>query len=145
MIKFEKSIFINRPQQEVFDFMSNFENDAQWQSGLVSTKRISDGPIGVGSTWRQASKFLGREIEFDIEMISYDPPHQVGGKSISGPFPVESTSKFEAQDGGTLLTITGQGEIGGFFKMAEGLVMKQFEKQFESDLAALKKLLEADS
>ena len=29
MYKFEKSVFINRPQQEVFDFVTNLANDAQ--------------------------------------------------------------------------------------------------------------------
>ncbi len=37
----------------------------------------------------------------------------------------------------------GKGEFGGFFKLAEGLVGKQAEKQSESDLAALKLLLES--
>jgi uncharacterized membrane protein len=143
MIKFEKSIFINRPQQEVFDFLSNFENDTQWQSSLISAVRISDGPTGEGSTWRYTSKYLGREAEADIEMTSYDPPHQISAKTISGPVPVESTNKFEAQDGGTLVTTSIQAEIGGFFKIAEGLAGKQIEKQIEADRAALKKLLES--
>ena len=144
MIQFEKSILINRPKQEVFDFMSNFENDTQWQSSLVSAKRTSDRPIGVSSTWRFANKFLGREAEFDIEMTSYNPSHQFSSKTISGPVPVETTNKFETQDGGTLITTSVQVEIGGFFKMAEGLVGKQIEKQIDADSAALKRLLEAD-
>ena len=36
-----------------------------------------------------------------------------------------------------------QAELGGFFKLAEGLVGKQIEKQMETDSAKLKKLLEA--
>jgi ligand-binding SRPBCC domain-containing protein len=143
MITFEKTIFINRPQQEVFDFMSNLENDAQWRS-LESVKRTSGGPIGAGSTWRETSKFMGREIEFEVEFISYDPPHQFVAKTTSGPFPMEITNKFETQDGGTLITLSANAEVGGFFKMAEGLVSKQAQKQLESDWAALKKLLEAE-
>lgn len=73
---------------------------SQRQSNIVSTKQISDGPIGAGSTWRQASKFLGRKVEFDIEMTSYEPSHQFSGKIINRPIPVESASKFEARDGG---------------------------------------------
>jgi uncharacterized membrane protein len=143
MITFEKSIFINRPQQEVFDFLSNLENGIQWRS-LESAKRTSDGPIGAGSTWREASKFLGREIELDIEMISYDPPHQFINKTIGRQLPMEVTNKFEPQDGGTLYTVSAKGELGGFFKMAEGLVVKQAEKQIETEQATLKKLLEAE-
>jgi len=143
MFKFEKSVFINRPQQEVFDFVTNLNNDSKWQSGIESVERTSDGPIGVGSTWGYKLKFMGREIEADIELTSYDPPKQASVKSIGGPVPFENTYTFESKDGGTQMTLNGQAEIGGFFKMAEGLVGKQMEKQMDADGAALKKLLEA--
>jgi len=143
MFKFEKSIFINRPQQEVFDFVTDLANDPKWQSGIVSVERTSDGPIGAGSTWSYKLKFMGREIEAKIELSSYDPPNQASVKSVNGPVPFENTYKFESKDGGTQMTFSGQAEIGGFFKMAEGLVGKQLEKQMDADGAALKKLLEA--
>jgi carbon monoxide dehydrogenase subunit G len=143
MFKFEKSITINRPQQEVFDFVTDLSNDSKWQSGIVSVERTSDGPIGAGSTWSSKLKFLGREMEAEIELTSYDSPNQSSVKSINGPVPFENTYKFESKGNGTQMTISGQAEIGGFFKMAEGLVGKQFEKQMDADGAALKKLLEA--
>lgn len=143
MFKYEKSVHINRPQQEVFDFVTNLSNDPKWQSNIQSVERVSDGPIGVGSTWRYITKFLGRQNETEIQMTSYDPPYQSSVKAVSGPIPFENTHKFQAQDGGTLLTFTGQAEIGGFFKIAEGLAGKQIEKQIEADAAALKKVLEA--
>ena len=143
MYKFEKSVMINRPQQEVFDFVTNLANDSKWQSGIESVERTSDGPIRAGSTWRYKLKFMGRKLEADIELTSYDPPNQASVKSIGGPVPFENTYKFESKNGGTQMTFNGQAEIGGFFKMAEGLVGKQMEKQMDADGAALKKLLEA--
>ncbi|HAV78742.1 MAG TPA: hypothetical protein DCX53_15440 [Anaerolineae bacterium] len=142
MIKFEKSIFINRPQQDVFDFYSNLENETQWRN-LKSVKQTSEGPIGAGSTWRETGEFLGREFELDIEMISYDPPRQYIAKTISGPFPVEVSNSLEAHDGGTLITVSARAEIGGFFKLAEGLVKKQLESQMHSEYETLKQILEA--
>lgn len=143
MYKFEKSILINRSQQEVFDFVTNFANDSKWQSGIESVEQTSDGPVDVGSTLRYKVKFLGRQIEAVIEVTGYDPPNQASVKSINGPVPFENTYKFEPKEDETQLSIIGQAEIGGFFKMAEGLVGKQFEKQMDADAAALKKLLEA--
>ena len=88
-------------------------------------------------------RVLGRTSEAEIQLTSYDPPNRASVKAINGPVPFENTYKFETQNGGTLLTFTGQAEIGGFFKIAEGLAGKQIEKQLEADAAALKKLLEA--
>ena len=143
MFTFERSIFINRPQQEVFDFLSNPANNAQWQSSNQSAEWTSEGPVGVGSTYRSVGRFLGRKMDSTIEVTIWDPPNQFGSKVVSGPVPFESTGSLESQENGTQLTVTFQAEIGGFFKIAEGLVGKQGEKQFDADLGALKLLLEA--
>jgi uncharacterized membrane protein len=144
MFKFEKSVLIDRPQQEVFDFVMNLENDPKWQASIVSVKRTSDGPIGAGSTFRYETKFLGRKSETEIQLTGYNPPSGASVKAINGPVPFENTYKFESNGNGTKMTFSGQAEIGGFFKMAEGLAAKQMEKQMEADATALKKLLEAD-
>ena len=143
MIKIEKSVLINRPQQEVFDFVTDLSNDSKWQASIETVRQISDGPTGVGSTFRYETKLLGRKSETEIQLTSYDPPNGASVKGINGPVPFENTYKFETQNGGTLLTFTGQAEIGGFFKIAEGLAGKQIEKQMDADAAALKNLLEA--
>ena len=143
MYKFESSIFINRPQQEVFDYVTNPANSAQWQSGTESAEWTSDGPPGVGSTFKVVASLQGRKIEATVEVTGWDPPSLSRIKSVGGPIPFESTQRFAAQGDGTLLTETGQAEIGGFFKLAEGLVGKQLEKQGEAERAALKLLLEA--
>jgi uncharacterized membrane protein len=43
MFKFEKSVLINRPLQEVFEFVMNLKNDTKWQARIVSVKQIPDG------------------------------------------------------------------------------------------------------
>ena len=45
--------------------------------------------------------------------------------------------------GGTLVIQTIQVELGGLFNMAEGLAIKQLQKQVGTEGQALKKLLEA--
>ena len=142
MISFEKQLFINRPQQEVFDYASNPANDVQWRDGVVSVAWITDGPPGVGSRQRQVDKFLGRKIDSTLEITSWNPPHRYSQKIVSGPVPFEVTIEFEAMEGGTQLSVSGQAEFGGFFKLAEGLIRKQFEKQLEAEFSNLKQLLE---
>ena len=145
MLKFETTIFINRPQQEVFDFVSNLANNPKWQGNFISAEWTSEGPVGVGSTQRSVSRFLGREIEATAEITIWDPPNQFAFKLPKGPYPVEGTNIFEPKGNGTQVTQTGTVEPGGFYKLAEGLVGKQINKQLETDLSALKLFLEAGS
>jgi len=54
MVEFEECVVINRPAKEVFAFISNLENDPPWTKA-AEARRTSDGPIGVGTTFRQAT------------------------------------------------------------------------------------------
>jgi len=142
MFTVEKSIFINNPQQQVFDYASDPANAHKWQSNFMSLEWTSAEPHGVGSTQRSVSRFLGRDIETTVQITLWDPPNKTIAKSVSGPIPVKAETNFEPEGPGTKVTLIGQVEAGGFFKLAEGLVKKQLERQFDTNLEALKLLLE---
>ena len=144
MATFDKSIFINRPQQEVFDFLSNPANNTLWQSSAQSGEWTSEGPVGVGSTQRSVDRFLGRKMETSAVVSIWDPPNEMGLKSVGGPFPFGFTMKLESKENGTQLTVSGTAEFRGFFKLAEGLVARQLRRQVDTDSEALKLILEAD-
>ena len=141
MFTFAKSVFIDRPVEDVFAFASDPANDAQWQDVELS-ELTSDGPQGVGSTTRSVSKFLGRKMDITAEITVYDPPNQFSFRTASGPIQFEAQQTYEPQDGGTLMTFSGEAEVGGFFKVAEGMVAKQAESRMEADMNRLKAVLE---
>jgi uncharacterized membrane protein len=145
MINVEKTIFINRPQKEVFDFASNPTYLPKWQSQILSSEWTSPEPHGVGSTQRSVARFMGRDIESSSEIMELEPPNYFVFKLVGGPLPLEGSMRFVSSGSGTQMTMGGKMEPGGFFKLAEGLVRKQLEKQFEQNLEVLKKMLEAGS
>jgi uncharacterized membrane protein len=143
MARMETSIVIGRPLEEVFAFTTNFENQPKWQSRLLEATQISEGPIGVGTRWRLAAKFLGQRIEFDQECIEYEPNRLYAGVGKSGPFPIEGRQTYQRVDAGTQIDVTGEVRPGGFFKLAEPLVMNMLKRLTDADLANLKDLMEA--
>ena len=143
MAKFEISTVINRPLEEVFAVMSNTENILKWQSGTIEAEKTSDGPIGVGTTGRSVSRFLGRRIESESEFTEYELNRKFVFKSKSGPIQFEVRMTFERVEGGTRINTKFEAEIGGFFKLAEPLVVSMGKRQLEGDLANLKDLMEA--
>jgi carbon monoxide dehydrogenase subunit G len=143
MIAFEKSIFINRPLQVVWDFVSNPANDLQWGGGTEVAEWTSEGPPGVGSTVRWVVKSLGRKIESTAEMTKWDPPNQYSFKSVSGPMTFEGTRMFESKENGTQMSVRAKMEFGGILRLAEGLLGKQAVKQLDADFENLKRVLES--
>jgi hypothetical protein len=88
-------------------------------------------------------KFLGRKFESTLEVTEYEPPRRFAFKVVSGPVPFRVEHTFEPADGGTKLSVAGEGEPGGFFKLAEPLVIRAVERQTKSDFETLKDLLES--
>ena len=142
MIKVELSVVINRPVEEVFAYATNPANNAKWQEGLVESRLVSSGPIGVGSQITDVRKFLGRDMDSKLEVTAFEPNRKFGEKVISGPLQFEIIESFEPAGDGTKVSLLAHGEPGGFFKLAEGMVQKQIQSQLEGDAQRLKKALE---
>ena len=145
MAKFDISVTIKRPVEDVFAVVSNPENAPKWQSGTLEAKQTSPGPIGVGTTTRSVSTVLGRRIEFEFEVTEFEPNRKQAGRSKSGPFPVQASTTFEPIEGGTRVNQTVEAEPGGFFKLAEPLLVTMTKRQFQSNLDNLKDLMEANA
>jgi uncharacterized protein YndB with AHSA1/START domain len=143
MFEAKNSIFIKRTPQDVFSVITDPAKISHWQNLTEKAEWSSNGSHGVGSTYSVEAKFLGRKIESDIEITAWEPPHRVDYKFVNGPYPTEVTNTLEAQGEGTLLTSLSQGEMGSFFKLAEGLVIKQLEKQIANNYESLKLLMES--
>ena len=63
MGKFTLSVFINRPQQHVFDFLSNPANLSKCSSDFESAEWTSADAPGIGSTYRVSANLLGSKKE----------------------------------------------------------------------------------
>jgi uncharacterized protein YndB with AHSA1/START domain len=142
MIKVEASTVIQKPVAEVFSYTNDPAKNKNWQEGLVDSKITSPGPMGVGTQMTDVRKFLGRDMDSKLEVTAYEPNKRISLKTVSGPIKFEITQLYEPTDGGTKLTMIGEGEPGGLFKLAEGAVKKQFETQLQGDLGRLKKVME---
>jgi carbon monoxide dehydrogenase subunit G len=144
MFETRNSIFIKRPLQDVFNLITDPAKTSFWQSMTESAEWSSNGSHGVGSTQRVVARFLGRKIESEIEVTAWEPPHRIDWKFVNGPYPAEVSNTLEPQGEGTLLTSQSQGEMGSFFKLAEGLVARQLEKQLDANFETLKLLMESN-
>ncbi len=146
MIKNENTVIIKRPVGEVFEFMANGENTPLWQTSTQEVRKDTQDPIGVGTKFTNVTHFLGRKFESTLEYTAYEPNKKISSKSVSGPIPVKIETTFEPiAEGETKVTVVGELEVGGFFKLAEPLVARMIQRQVEASNANLKDLLEAQA
>lgn len=69
----ERTFIVSRSVEEVFDYLSDFENTNEWDPGTIETKRTS-GDGGLGTTYANTSMFAGRETKLSYETVGFDRP-----------------------------------------------------------------------
>jgi uncharacterized membrane protein len=142
---FVLNIVINSPIEEVFGALTNLENDIKWRSEWVETKKTSEGPISVGSTFCLTGKFLGRRVPTIYEVIEYEPNRSAAWKTVSGPLPLKFRRTFERGEGGTRFTIKYEVELHGFFKLVMPFLAGSVKRQHAGDLSKVKELMETSA
>jgi uncharacterized membrane protein len=143
MVTHEVAITIYRPIQEVFAYVSDFQKSLEWQSGLVESKRISEGAQGVGAQYVGARNFMGRKLESTIELTSFEQDKQFAYKSIAGSTHFHQSFSFEPADGGTRVSSSIEMETGGLLGLAKPLILSSLKHDMGADFETLKKRLEA--
>ena len=135
-------IEIMRPPEEVFAYITNFENNPKWQSGMVSCKFTSDGPVDVGTTYEQVAKFLGRPITTTFKVTEFEPNRSIRFVSVISTFPLRILRSVRPIDGGTHVHAVIEGEPTGFLALFGPLLDWMVAKSINSDYARLKEILE---
>jgi len=146
-IQFDQSVVIERPLEEVFAFLADPENDAQWTPVVTETRKTSEGPLGVGTRYEQSGHFLGRNFEMLFEVTEYEPNRKIGQRLISqGQLVATGSSSVEAVSGGTQVTLTGEAQAGGFFwLLPDRIIAFPAQRIMGVALRNLKELLETRS
>ena len=137
------SVDVGRRPEEVFAYVSDFENNPRWQKGMRSCRWTSPPPHGRGSTYDQVARFLGRDVVSSFEVVEHDPGRQVKITSTAGPFPITETRIVEPLDGGrTRLTAVVEGDASRFFKMAGSALRPLVARSVQGDYERLRDGLE---
>ena len=142
-MRIEESVEINRPLQEVYEYVSNPENLPEWAGTVIEIRKDTSGPLLEGSTFISFGKFLGRRVESPFKVTAHESPRLHSHKSMGGPLPTAWTLTFEEVTGGTRYTQVAEGEPGSFFGLVGPLLERVGRRQFRTDLENLKDLLEA--
>ena len=87
MATFENTVMIRRPIEDVFAFLSDFENVPKWNYAIVETRKVSEGAVGVGTIYHQVRSVPSRSEE-RFEVTAYNPPPPSGDTRPTRAVPV---------------------------------------------------------
>ena len=75
-MKVQKTVVVDKPLDAVFGYLSDFTTTTEWDPGTVVTVN-HQGDGGVGTTYLNTSKFLGRETQLTYIVHDFIPGRRV--------------------------------------------------------------------
>ena len=100
MQRVERSIRIPAPPADVFAYLSELDNLAEWQAGVTSARRTSGEELGVGAAAVVTRELMGQRIDAPLTVTEYDPPRRLGiASEVSGVKAKGILDLDEADDG----------------------------------------------
>lgn len=150
MIKFEVTITIRRPLEDVFRFVAQGENGSKWNSAVKEVKQVSEGTVGVGTQYWMLRELPNGKVENTYEITEFEPNKKLSIKIVSGPTPFFYRYTFEPSGESTRLSLHAEVDKEGLVEVLgtkariapEFLLTRFLREGVESNFKSLKSILE---
>lgn len=142
MIQYEISVHINLPIEKVFTYVADARNLLNWQADLIENEQLTEGPIRVGSRFREIRQTGPRKANIQAEITAFEPNKRFATKIIVGP---QATIQyaFNSEQGGTRVTYHFSLQTSGLMRLMEPLMAGPIKQGAEADFQKLKQILES--
>jgi uncharacterized protein YndB with AHSA1/START domain len=111
--RFDATVVIDRPIEEVFAFLADGENDPKFSARVLEIAKTTEGPPGVGTVYASTVKDAGVKTRREFEVTGFDPPTRIRWREIS-------KNLVTAPEGGYDLAPEGDGTRVTLFNVLEG-------------------------
>jgi uncharacterized protein YndB with AHSA1/START domain len=139
---FKTAVSIERPIEEVFDYVSDPRNFPRWNSAVQSVNPTS-GKGEPGSTYLMERELPGGRAENGLEVVDSERPTAFTIRTTSGPTPFVYRYRFNFDGGATQLELTAEVELSGIAGALGPLASRGVKRGVDSNFADLKRILEA--
>ncbi|MEJ1109600.1 MULTISPECIES: SRPBCC family protein [unclassified Kribbella] len=140
-MKFTNTITIDRPLSQVFAYLADLENLPRWNYAIGATRKITAGPVDVGSRYLQ-TRTIPVHTEEQLEIIEFEPDHRLTIRGSLNSLPAQVTYTLRAEEGATFLTNTVDLQPPRHLKLVAPVATLRIKSAVAANLAVLKRTLE---
>ena len=136
------TIVIDRPAEEVFEYVMAVAHDAEWRTGVVEAGFTSDSPLGVGTTGFDRVEANGREMTATWTVSEFQPGVLARWTLDSGPIRGTGGYICEPEDDKTMFTLEALVKPTGAYRLMGPIFGRIGRRQNQADVQKLKSILE---
>jgi uncharacterized membrane protein len=138
------TVEISRALDEVFHVVANLENDPRWQSAVIATTKLTEGPVGNGTRFEHQLRLLGQSARVSIEFSEFRSRSSYRLRADWGSLSFDTDVRFEPISAGTRLSVVvGAPHLTGLARIAVAALSRHRQREIEADLVNLKAQMEA--
>ena len=123
-MRLERTVHTDKPVDVVFAYLADFTTTTEWDPGTVRTTRQS-GDGGVGTIYKNVSKFAGRETELTYTVVDLEPGQRIALEGKNKTVTAHDLMTFREHAGGTEVRYVADFDFGVLTPVL-GLLMKPF-------------------
>lgn len=142
-MKFENTIVINKPIEQVFTYLARLEHLPDWNYAISRTTKITSGSVGIGTRYLQ-ERNLSHPMTEELEISAFQPLQLLSISGGFGPFP-KGTSTYrlaKVDKSKTLLQNEMTLEIKGMLQFIAPIASMKIKAAVAQNLDTLKRILE---
>ncbi|MFC5929869.1 SRPBCC family protein [Cryobacterium melibiosiphilum] len=143
MAGFSTSEWIARAPNEVFDFITNPNNAPKVMESVQSMVALTEGPLRVGTRYRETRLMRGKEERAELEVVGYEPHRRYAVKNVTEGFDTVYDYAFRAEATGTRVDLVCTVTTSGAKRLMLPVVTAVLKKEDGDHLLRLKKALDA--
>jgi carbon monoxide dehydrogenase subunit G len=142
MARIEGEIMINRPVEEVFDFVADERNEPRYNPRMLSSELLTPEPVGLGSRFRAEMRTRPRPVVMTVEFTGYDRPRRLASTPRLATMDIGGTLTFDPVPGGTRMRWSWDVAPRGLLKLLTPVVARIGARQERAIWTGLKRVLE---
>ena len=138
MTVISNSVEIRCAQEEAFDYLSDHRNELEWNPGIESIEKITDGPVGLGTRYQAKWKGSPNVI---VETIEYERPHRWAVHN-SGLIEVTVRGRLEPAGDHTRVLVDFDAVPHGWFRLIFPLFLMRLRREERANMTYVREALE---
>lgn len=135
MIRLSETAETKLSRHEAFDHIGDFGNIDKWDPGILSSTKVTDGDVGVGTAYDVVVSYRGRQMEMRYVITEYMPGHKIILEGRGARVHAVDVIDFVEENGGTLITYTADLSLTGLGRFFEPLLAGRL-RQIGADAVA---------
>ncbi|TFD45960.1 hypothetical protein E3T55_17770 [Cryobacterium frigoriphilum] len=142
MAGFTLTEWIPRAPHEVFDFITTPGNAPTVMESVQSMVQTTDGPIGVGTRFRETRLMRGKQEHADLEVVDFEANALYAVKNVTEGFVTVYRYSFRPEADGTRVDLVCEVTTSGAKRLMLPLVVAAVKKEDGDHLVKLKQALQ---